>query len=99
MSVMDDVKILLNADASKEPILNLYIRKANTLINNYLNVTVDSSTLYPDSVIEYVVLCYRKKGNEGLKQFTQGARSGTYEDNLPQSVKALLPLPSIRMMG
>lgn len=99
MAVLDDVKILLNADDSKDPILNLYIRKADTLISNYLNITVDAEASYPDAVIEYVVLCYRKKGNEGLKQFGQGSRSGTYEDNLPASVKALLPLPSIKMMG
>jgi hypothetical protein len=99
MAVLDDVKILLTADASKEPILTLYIRKACTLINNYLNITVDAEISYPDAVIEYVVLCYRKKGNEGLKHFGQGSRSGTYEDSLPVSVKALLPLPSIKMMG
>lgn len=97
--VLDEIKILLDADASKEPILNLYIRKANTLISNYLKVTVDASGLYPDAVIEYVLLCYRRKGNEGIKQFSQGSRSGTYGNDLPDSVKALLPVPSLKMRG
>lgn len=104
MAVLDDLHILLNVDVSKDPILDLYIRKAVTLITNYLNATitvppVDIETTYPDAVIEYTVLCYNKRGNEGVKSFGQGSRSGTYEDNLPSSVKALLPLPSVRMIG
>lgn len=104
MAVLDDVKTLLNVDISKEPILILYIRKAATLITNYLNATVtvppiDVEITYSDAVIEYTVLCYNKRGNEGVKQVSQGSRSQTYEDNLPSSVKALLPLPSVRMIG
>ena len=96
--VLDDIKIILDV-TNKDALLNLYIRKANTLINNYLNVTLDASSVHPDAVIEYVILCYRKKGNEGMKQFGQGSRSGTYGNDLPDSVKALLPVPSIRIMG
>jgi hypothetical protein len=62
-------------------------------------VLVDVPTLYPDAIIEYVVLTYRKKGIEGLKSYSQGSRSGTYEDSLQQSVKDLLPSPFIRMSG
>lgn len=104
MAVLDDIKTLLNVDVSKEPILILYIRKAVTLITNYLNATVtvppvDIAVVYPDAVIEYTILCYNKRGNEGVKQASQGSRSQTYEDNLPSSVKALLPMPCIRLVG
>ena len=102
--VLDDIKTLLNVDTSKDPILNLYIRKAVTLITNYLNAVptippVDVATTYPDAVIEYTVLCYNKRGNEGVKQASQGSRSQTYEDSLPQSVKVLLPMPYVTMRG
>jgi hypothetical protein len=99
--ILDDLKVLLNVNETKESILTLYIRKAKTLISNYLNSksTLDIETLYPDAVIEYVIINYTKRGNEGIKQFSQGSRSGTYGDDLPDSVKALLPLPSVRMMG
>ena len=56
-------------------------------------------TSYPDAIIEYVTLCYRKKGNEGLTQFVQGGRRGTYGSDLPQSVIALLPVPFVTMLG
>ena len=52
-----------------------------------------------DALIEYAILCYRKRGNEGIKQYSQGSRSGTYEDGLSDSVKNLLPLPFITMIS
>lgn len=99
MSVLDDVKTLLGSD--DEGVLNIYIRRGTTLIINYLKVdsTVDIQILYPDAVIQYAIECYRQRGNEGIKQFSQGSRSGTLTDGLSQSVKDLLPLPKIRLMG
>ena len=137
MPVLEDLKILL--PTATDPILNLYIRKATTLISLYLNVPIitipdkytfnplqplkttvypnmatttktddgintiiaptNIATTYPDAIIEYVILCFNKRGNEGIKQFSQGSRSGTYDDNLPQSIKALLPIPYVTMTG
>lgn len=105
----DDIKTVLNiTDTSKDTLLAVYIRKGTTLITNYMNAPdvpvtdpitppVDVATAYADALIEYVTLCYRKRGNEGVKSFGQGGRSGTYEDSLQQSVKTLLPSPFIRM--
>lgn len=107
--LLDDLKTVLGiSDVSKEALLNVYIRKGTTLITNYMNappvpvtdpitLQVDVATAYADALIEYVTLCYRKRGNEGVKSFGQGGRSGTYEDGLQESVKALLPSPFIRM--
>lgn len=111
MDLLDDVKTVLGInDASKDGLLTIYIRKGVTLITNYMNAPdvpvtdpptppVDVQIVYADALIEYVTSCYRKKGNEGVKSFGQGSRSGTYEDGLQESVKALLPSPFIRMMG
>ena len=107
--LLDDIKTVLNiTDTSKDTLLAVYIRKGTTLITNYMNAPdvpvtdpitppVDVATTYADALIEYVTLCYRKRGNEGVKSFGQGGRSGTYEDGLQESVKALLPSPFIRM--
>lgn len=103
--ILDDIKILQNiADVSKDAMLTLYIRKAATLITNYLNASatippLDMSVVYPDAVTEYVTICMNKRGNEGIKQSSQGSRSATYGSDLPDSVKALLPLPNVKMMG
>lgn len=102
MAVLDDCKVLLGVtDTSKDAVLNLYIRRANTLINTYLNVSapVDTSADYPDAVIEYVTECLQRQGNEGVKQYMQGSRQGTYETGLSDEVKALLPPPFVRMYG
>ena len=98
MAVLDDLKILTG---QSEDILNIYIHRANAAIRSYLSIdnTVDVEIAYPDAVIEYVTECISKKGNEGIKQFTQGNRQGTYNDGLTEDVKALLPLPYVKMMG
>jgi hypothetical protein len=110
MALIDDLSILL--PSASVPILTLYIRKAVTLITNYLNLDtaeidetdwytgivttiepIDPTITYADACIEYVTLCWNKRGNEGLIQFGQGSRSGTYGNALYDSVKALLPAP------
>lgn len=118
MAVLDDIKILLDiSDTTRDSKLNLYIRKAITLITIYLNIPtvattstdpitgvvttippIDVPTTYSDAVIEYVTICMNKRGNEGLKQFGQGGRSGTYGNDLPDSVIALLPLPYAKLL-
>ena len=109
--LLDDTKTVLGLDSlntSKDALLAIYIRKGTTLIAAYMNapavpitvpptLPVDVAVVYADALIEYVTLCYRKRGNEGVKSFGQGGRSGTYEDGLQESVKALLPSPFIRM--
>jgi len=107
--LLDDIKTILGkeSDYSIDNLLGVYIRRGVTLITNYMNapitdpptLPVDVETVYADALIEYTTLCYRKRGNEGVKSFGQGSRSGTYEDGLSESVKSLLPSPYIRMMG
>jgi hypothetical protein len=99
MNVVDDLKTLTGQN---ESFLTIYIRRADTAISNYLNNNLDGATIeekYPDAVIEYVTECIAKKGNESLKQFTQGSRQGTYVDGLTADVKALLPPPYAKLMG
>lgn len=100
--ILEDIKTMLGIeDTLQDNLLTLYLRKAIILIRNYLKVdeTIDIETVYPDAIIEYVTICKNKKGNEGLKSYGQGSRSGTYGNDMPDSVKALLPLPFIKMRG
>jgi len=93
--IIDDLNILLTDD---DAVLTLYIRKAVTVISNYLKVTILEED-YADAIIEFVTIAYNKRGNEGMKQFSQGSLSGSYIDDIPPSVKNLLPLPLIVMRG
>ncbi|AJA48490.1 phage gp6-like head-tail connector protein [Clostridium pasteurianum DSM 525 = ATCC 6013] len=98
--MLEEIKTLLGiSDNAKDELINLYIRKAETMIKNYLNKDISDFSIYQDAVNEYAVLCFNKKGNEGLKQYAQGSKSGTYTNDLPDSVKALLPMPRIKMKG
>jgi len=59
---------------------------------------IDVATVYQDAVLDYCIIALNKKGNEGLKQFSQGSHSGSYGNDLPDSTKALLPAPFATML-
>lgn len=96
MAVLDDVKTELGiVGNNQDEKLNLYIRQGKIKISNYLNssTAIDIEATYPDALFEYVVARFHRHGNEGTKQYSQGSRSGTFEDGLPQSVIDSLPAP------
>ncbi len=103
MAVLDDIKMLKGWDNSHDGKINIFIRRAVTLIRNYLNLnsndTTNIETVYQDAVTCYVMEQLQRDGNEGIKQYAQGSRSGTYGNDLSDNVKALLPVPYVRMMG
>ncbi|NMM64395.1 phage head-tail connector protein [Clostridium sp. P21] len=100
--LLSDIKTLLRikeTDNSKDGILNIYLRRGNNAIIKYLNnPSITDATAYPDALIEYVLVCYRRNGNEGIKQSSVGSQSATWEGGLPKSVKELLPLPYIQLL-
>lgn len=105
--VLDDVKTILDiTDTSMDNKITLYIRRADNLILLYLNdSTITDTTMietnYPDAVVQFVIECMNRRGNEGITQYSQGSRSGTYgnSDILSNDVKALLPLPKVGLVN
>jgi len=100
MEILDDVKTLLGiGDTLQDNIINIYIRKANMAIINWLKTDeTDMATLHPDAIINEVIINMNKRGNEGLSSFGEGAVSGTYDSvGISESTKGLLPYPRIRL--
>lgn len=99
MAALDDIKTLTGN--SNENLINIYIRRASTAIKGYLHCSdsVDIATVYIDAVVEYVIECLNRKGDEGIKQSQIGSVQNTYETGISDEVKALLPPPFVKMMG
>lgn len=111
--ILDDLVTLLDADESINPALTIYKNRAITFIRNYLNVesydAVYIEENFPDAIVELVYNAYIVKGKENIQSESQGSRSTTYKGftsyadgstfGITQSIKALLPLPSVKMMG
>jgi len=107
MPVIEDLHTLLgNTDPSIDPVLTVLKNRAITLIKNYLNnssydgVYIEAN--FPDAIVELVCNTYAGKGKENIQSETQGSRSTTYKSStvvITDSVKTLLPVPSVRMMG
>lgn len=104
MSVLTDLKAIKHipdTDASQDAFLNLKIRMAETAIGKYLNNGLDNATIeatYPDAVIQYAIEALNRQGDEGIKVSEVSSVQSTYELGISESVKALLPLPYVRMM-
>ena len=111
--ILDNLLVLLDKDETVYPVLDIYKNRAITVIKNYLNVeSYDSEyieTTFADAIIELVYNAYIVKGKENIQSESQGSRSIVYKDftsyadssifTITQSIKALLPLPSVKMMG
>lgn len=63
------------------------------------DLPVDIPTVYPDAVIEYVLISINRKGTEGITKFGQESRSVEFSGDLPDSVKNLLPKPYVTMLS
>ena len=105
MAVLDDIKTLLNiSDTSKDTVLKLYIRRAETAVIKYLNIENETEitnieSTYPDAICQYCIEAINRNGLEGMRQYMQGSRQGMLETGLSDMVKSLLPLPYVKMMG
>lgn len=100
--ILMDVITLVGSDL---PSLEIYIRRAINGILRYLNDSAETDQTvqdkYADAIIDYSIILFKRKGTEGIKQYTEGGQSLTVEtvNSIPQSVKVLLPKPRIRVGG
>lgn len=97
MDILTLIKTLLNiTDTSQDTVLNFYIVKAQNSIKHYCNI--DVITGLDNQIAELAIYYYQNKDMLGIKQATQGSRSQTLTDGIPQSIKDSLPMPRIRMV-
>lgn len=108
--MLDDIKAVLGIDVSddsKDGMLSVYIRRAVSTIEVYLNddelTKEDIATKHADVVISIVESAYIENTNssKGIKTKKQGDRSTTFKDGesfeINDSIRALLPIPYLRM--
>lgn len=105
--ILEDLHTLLpDTDEYADATLTILKNRAITSIKNYLNNSnYDNAYIeanFPDAIIELVYNTYSSKGKENIQSESQGSRSKTYKSasfSMSNSVKDLLPLPSIRLRG
>ncbi|SHK42221.1 phage head-tail connector protein [Desulforamulus aeronauticus] len=99
--MLDLIKELLGIDlldTSKDNILNHYLNKSQNAIKSYCNID-----LIPESlnglVVDLAIFFYKNRDSQGVIQQSQGSRSKTIVDGIPESIKSCLPLPKIKVVG
>jgi hypothetical protein len=104
--ILEDLHTLLpNTDEYTDPILTIYKNRAITFIKNYLNSNYDSAYIeanFQEAIILLVCNTCSGKGKENIQSESQGSRSKTYKTVtllMSDDIKALLPLPRLRLMG
>lgn len=95
------LKLLLGiSDDSKDTILNHYLEQAANTACIYCNV----STLpeqFDGAVVDLAAFLYSNRDYGNIKTKTQGERTVSYFEGveIPEHIKAALPLPKVRVMG
>lgn len=84
-----------------EDIANFYIIKSQNAIKNYLNIsmTEDEIATYQNQIIELALFFYKNRNDIGKIQSSQGSRSQTLKDGIPDSIKCTLPMPKVKVIG
>jgi hypothetical protein len=85
-------------DEFKDNILNHYLNKSQIAIKQYCNIDEIPESLN-DIIVDLAIFFYKNRNNEGLIQQTQGSRSQTLVDGIPESIKSCLPLPKVKVIG
>ncbi|MBW7572432.1 phage head-tail connector protein [Caproiciproducens faecalis] len=94
--MLELVKMLLgidSTDTSKDKVLDHYITQANKMALLYCNVA--ALVGYDDTVAELTVYLYKNRDSKGYTQKTEGEKSIAFELGIPESIKAVLPVPKI----
>lgn len=98
MDILSLMKTLLNiTDTSQDTILNFYITKAQNAIKNHCNIS--DLTGLDNQITDLSIHFYKNKDMQGIKQATQGSRSETLVDGIPESIIVTLPRPHIKVIG
>ena len=87
--MLEEIKLLLGIqDASKDDLINLYIKHATQDAINYCG----SEDVSPISYIieRMAVYLYNRNGSEGLESETYTGATYHYESNYPESITSLL---------
>lgn len=74
-------------DTSKDDILSVYLDDAKYYILNYTNLS-EIPMLLNNVMIDLAVLKYSKNGNEGMKSYSEGGISISYDNDVPSELKA-----------
>jgi len=91
------IELLGNPNVSNE-ILTYYISKAELAIKNYSNIdTIPDSFII--AIVELAIYFYKNKDLVGIKSMMQGSRSQSISEGIPEEIKALLPIPKVKVMG
>lgn len=98
MDTLALIKTILDiSDTTQDTVINFYITKAQNSIKHYCNI--DDLAGLDNQVADLAMYFYKNKDLVGITQTTQGSRSQTNIDGIPESIKIELPTPKIRMIG
>ena len=98
LTLMKELLDMAPDDTSKDTILNFYLSKSETSIKKYSNIDTIPEE-YENSIVELAIYFYKNKDKAGLISLTQGSRSQSMIDGIPESIKACLPIPQIKVVG
>lgn len=74
------------ADTTQDELIQMYLDDAR----HYVLVSINDTTvpvLLQNAIIDLAVVQFNRKGNEGIKSYSEGGISVSYEDDVPQELR------------
>jgi hypothetical protein len=101
--MLENLKLYLGiSDTSQDNLLNLLISMAQNVIKSYCNYLPDEvlPTGLDNAILQLAATYYKKRKNDGISSQTQGSRSVSFIQDLPEEIKIMCaPFRKIRLMG
>ena len=92
------MKLLLGiTDNTYDDILQFYLNKAELAIKNYSCLDAIPNE-YNNAVVDLAVYFYKNRDKTGITSMSQGARSQSLVDDIPKTIKAILPKPKLKVV-
>lgn len=97
--MLNKLKLYLNIqNDNKDELLQLLIDMAQDAIKGYCNIAeLDDS--FNSAIIKLASYFYSKRDSDGITQMSQGSRYKAMTNDIPADIKAMLPLPRVRVIG
>lgn len=84
-------------DTSKDVLLNILLDMAQDIIKQYCVIdALDDS--FNNAIVLLAAYLYNMHSKEGFNSISQGARSVSFAREIPDFIKAILPLPKVRVV-
>lgn len=95
---MNELFDLIIGQTIPTDISDFYLTKARNAIKYYLNYSDEEVEILTNQIVDLGIFFYRNKSQVGISQSSQGSRSQSKTEGIPNEIKQTLPQSKIKVV-